>query len=614
MEEIKPPRWSWVHWWEANRDPYLAAPRQGESGQADERSAQAARQKAVTALVAAVKAQHPGLRAAATAALGRIGEPQATDALIDRARNDEDPGVRRTATLALGLMDTPEAESALLDKKAFGPQYRQWALAALGLMSRGGLESTVRLEQEAQQADPATAHIASWGLTRRQSPNATQTKRALVNKSRSPWVASDMILAIGREARPESIPFLADILLARPGARWVKAYASLEDIHRQIMADFRAYLDLQAQHEAQRKKQAQALEDWKRRNPDQPPPQPLTQPPPAPVAQRKHISGVEWTYASELRGSAAIALGMIDHPEARRALLEALRLPDDYYSDLYKGPALMSLGRIADGDCLLVLISFLEPPEPSNEQLNSPLRGYAALALGLYARPIQAEQESVDRPKVPEAADALIRRLLDRNETLEVRTACAVAIGLTQRTEYVKPLQALGSALAPTDELLLGYSLLARGMLADGTMIEPARKLLLETRDRTDMNGILARRAAVLGLGLLDRQEVVPILRAAWHLNHYVNREVILALALSGASGIGSMLVDLLEASTDPEEQSYFARCLGELFNRSQPGRLAWFLNESNYMLKNEVLLPFQSIANEFLFNYLIAAFGDEWR
>ena len=52
----------------------------------------------------------------------------------------------------------------------------------------------------------------------------------------------------------------------------------------------------------------------------------------------------------------------------------------------------------------------------------------------------------------------------------------------------------------------------------------------------------------------------------------------------------------------------------GPLGAKEPQSPLYWFVNDTNYMMKNENLLPYQQLANEFLFNYLIGSFGDEWK
>ena len=239
---------------------------------------------------------------------------------------------------------------------------------------------------------------------------------------------------------------------------------------------------------------------------------------------------------------------------------------------------------------------------------DSPLRGYAAVALGLYARPVRTPQGLQNRPHYEKVRMALAKRLADRDEEQEVRSACALALGLTGRTENLKLFQKAEKTIGRSQEILIGYTLLARGMLGDANILEPAKKFLAVARDRTDAAGILARRAAVLGLGVLGRQEGIPTLIDAWDLSYYVNREVALAFSLCEVYGVTDPLVKLLNESDKPLAQAFAARCLGELFTSSRPQRLARVLNDSNYTMKNRKMLPFQMLANEFLFRYLIPA------
>src|SRR5690606_19055043 len=165
---------------------------------------------------------------------------------------------------------------------------------------------------------------------------------------------------------------------------------------------------------------------------------------------------------------------------------------------------------------------FLSARGAYQKYYSSPLRGYAAIGLGLYAqRNLQVipDEEAFDteprgavrrpgtrpptsrpaeeageadpagggRPRFPVALAALSDRMLDPRELVETRTACALALGLTGRPEALPPLQALAKVVRPGDGTipgyspLVGYSLLARGMLRDHTIIEQARSFLTVT-------------------------------------------------------------------------------------------------------------------------------------
>jgi HEAT repeat protein len=247
---------------------------------------------------------------------------------------------------------------------------------------------------------------------------------------------------------------------------------------------------------------------------------------------------------------------------------------------------------------------------------DSPLRGFAALALGLYARPYDTAQGSADRVGFDRAIITLAERLEDDNEDQEVRTACALALGLAQRTVVLPVLHRAARAIEQRgrrqDNLIYGYLLLGSALAGDQTVVEPAGKFVLG-EDETSPSGILARRAAVLALGMSHSSPAVPVLTQAWHLNHYVNREVIVALRLVGGTGAAQPLLQRLHESKDAEERAYMAQALGELLATERPTRLVRLTAQGNYTIHNDKLLPVQRVANEFLYDYLIAGLGESW-
>jgi HEAT repeat protein len=193
-----------------------------------------------------------------------------------------------------------------------------------------------------------------------------------------------------------------------------------------------------------------------------------------------------------------------------------------------------------------------------------------------------------------------------------------VALGLSRRTEVlpvlIRSTQKLDLKRRATDELLFGFLLLGRALAGDRNLIEPATGLLVRQGDETSTVGILSRRAGVLALGVMKSGAVVPILTQAWHLNYYVNREVITALKLVGATGTAKPIIDRLRDSKDPKEQAYMAQALGELLAKEQPTRLTRLMAETNFTVRNDPIEPLKELANEFLFAYLIPCFGDTWK
>ncbi len=248
---------------------------------------------------------------------------------------------------------------------------------------------------------------------------------------------------------------------------------------------------------------------------------------------------------------------------------------------------------------------------------DSPLRGFAALALGLYAEPYDTPQGVADRIGYNWAILTLAERLEDDSESPEVRSACAVGLGLSRRTAVLPLMNRVMTKLKRTsgsnDALTYGYILLGRAMVGDTNVIEPARDFLLGRQDDTSPSGIMARRAAVLALGVMHSPTTIPILVKAWNLNFYVNREVIVAMRLAGATASAKTLLDHLKNSKDTKEQAYMAQAIGELLAPRQPTPLVQLIAHSNYTVRNDDLAPMQAYANEFLYQYLVQTLGSSW-
>ena len=103
-EELEPLPWTWLHWWEANRDRYLWQARLHGGGVFVDVAAERkqAIEKSVGALEDATRLDAAELRVAAAVALGRIGRPRCTKRLIELLK-DPVSDVRVAAMLALGM-------------------------------------------------------------------------------------------------------------------------------------------------------------------------------------------------------------------------------------------------------------------------------------------------------------------------------------------------------------------------------------------------------------------------------------------------------------------------------------------------------------------------------
>lgn len=614
ITELKPERWSWLHWWEANRDPYLEVMRQRvELQKPDPAVLGALRSEAAGLLPKMLESDWPAEQAAAALALGRIGDTDALGPLKTLASAKGPEIARWHALLAIGLLNAEGSESALLSFEADGPVLHRAALAAVGLLDSPGEETTRRLWSVVTQADPAAATIAMWSLRRHAAGQDPRTLQRLLLATPSFWLASETALALG-EVRDEdrgqgSLRLLVEMMLGGQRALRFPSCRTLRELDAMKRAVASQLTVDRLRYNAQYKQYKQKVEDYRAKfNPN------LALQPRQRAGQFDLVIGEEAIFLSRLRASAAIALGSWEDPVATKALIAMLREPNDDFNALPKGMAIMSLAHRTDKLVLPALVGVLDVDRRNLVAMEHPLRGYAAVALGLYARPVQTPQGVADRPAFDKALELIAATLADPREPVEVRCAAAVGLGLAGRTAALRPINTAAETLTDRDEMLIGYILLARGMLGDRNIVPIAQRFLALERDKTDMPGILARRAAVLGLGLCSADEAVPVLTEAWHLNHYVNREVVLALSLCEARGVARLVSRYARESNDPEERAFMAMVLGELLATQRPDRLAGFINASNYTLKDHGRMPYQRLANEFMFGYLLQAFGEAWR
>ncbi len=613
------PRWSWLHWWEANREPYLVSMRQTESlqpaGAGGAAQVAALRAEASPLLIKAIEqTTRDALRIEAALALGKMRHAPALATLTAMAARAEKPAERRAALVAVGLIGSPEAEKALVASEAPRPEDQVAALAAVGLLPK--IESTTlrqlrtkvtrdapgaRDQRESSAQKVGTSSVVTWSLRHHRQDDNLLYFRTLLRNSMSPWVASEALLGLG-------------------GTRDREAQRVLEEtLFGSALQDVRAYDNLELELRAKMQAAAGAAAGGRRpRGRDEDIGKDPDEETGALFAEPEHIA-MGW-----LRSSAAIALGQLEAPRAGTALLRFLD------EDVVKQPhlvtpqsfAIMSLAAYPTEASRDKLIALLGRPEQGGRlrtdvDRNSPLRGFAALALGLYARPHDTPQGPGDRPGFESAINTLGQRLDDDRETEEVRTACAVGLGLTKRTEVLPILLRATARLQErnrrTDVAVFGFVLLGRALAGDANVIEPAARMLQTSDDDTSPAGILSRRAAVLALGLTGNAAAVPVLTKAWHLNYHVNREVILAMRLVGAANAAGPVMERLRQSKDDEERAYMAQALGELLAVERPATLSRLTAGNNYTVRNEFLLPLQALANRFLYDYLIASFGEQW-
>lgn len=613
-------RWTWYHWWEANRDRYIWPDRldQGDiflDMAAIDKDRATFRASTVEALMGATHGKFPALRAMAAVSLGRMREPTAVKRLKEML-GDNDEDVRRAAMIGLALIDTAPARDALLALRDVPLLEEHALLISLGLTRSPEPRVRTRLTDALDKPPHPADRTAAWALARRDDADAGFERMAeTLLKTEDPWIASDAILALGHSGRPQYVKLLASILMQDKNARSLSVWKYMTRLYVERQRFFLAAKnapDLPTQRVAMANGYA-VLKTWLAKIPnryDEPKDQN-----PSTLHQ-----GIEKLYLSRLRVSAAIALGNINQAESRAALAAVVAAPDEDLGDDYRGMAIISLGKIGDDRTLPQLARILSPylKDGSDvlkpqDHLDSPMRGYAAIALGLQLRGSAPVHETEFSATLAELCRILAQTASNSQDTIEVRSACVLALGLSRHPLAKELLQKIGDTTSLKDEPLFGYWLLARGMVGDQDMITPAWNYLADTPDRIDHEGILGRRAAVLGLGLLRSQRGVLLMKKAWELNYYVSREVAFGLSICGDHQVTPVLIDMLHFSEKPLGSVFAAEVLGKLFEMRKPYRTAWLVNGSNYMIRNDEIRPYRKIGNEFLFEYMIKAFDEQW-
>ena len=627
-------RWSWVHWWEANRDLYLRPATQASHEQdVDPTVLAAIRADASVKLIEALQDPQVEPRLAAALALGRIGAPTTPgvhEALEHVAEKDESELARCYAILAIGMIGDESSETFLSTYKPNTQRLRSTMLLACGYLTSPSDKMQNRLRVFLNDATPMARYAALWALAHQRGGLTEKACLGLMQRDVSPWIVSDAILAAGPLAGDDGARALCAVVSgdqavnAWPGCRELETIRKAEAMGLTIEA-YRYWAGVYRRFMALSPTPQGALPQKMRL--DGSAPATDTVDADSPLRQKwlvefrglRMVRGISDIYKARLRSSAAIALGAAgDQPGATDALLKLLHERDNGYNLQPKCFALISLGQSGDksalDDMLLALSNNDERGHrKSQELLSSPLRGFAAIGLGLYARPYATSQGSTDRPEYQRAIDLLLERLLDDREQLEVRSACAVALGLTGRSANLKPLITNYDALDEANPLLGGYVLLSRALLGDRNLIEPIRAAMARKPQRDETTDLLTRRAAVLSLGVSGTSEAIPVLIGYWDEPYFVSREVILALSLCGVEGLTGRILPGVTGNGNQYERAYYAQIVGRTLERHHPPAVSRLLIGGNYQMWNGLILPFQRQSNRFLYDYLIPQFKDPW-
>jgi len=159
------------------------------------------------------------VRSAATSALGRIGDPSVTPALIELLDLGQEP--RRAATLALGLVAHPGATkvierlTTLLEKDSDAPT-RHFAAVSLGRIGGPAARASLQAALVKGKADMQPWVALGLGLVERGDPDGTVAPLLLerLEKESSSDARGALLIALGLTRDERAVPALEHFLTA----------------------------------------------------------------------------------------------------------------------------------------------------------------------------------------------------------------------------------------------------------------------------------------------------------------------------------------------------------------------------------------------------------------
>ena len=559
---------TWQTWWEFNKEPFLVPRISGtvtitgsddfylgarrRSGSIDVLVPNAAdlTDRIVPALGELLgRVRNRDVQSACLIALGKVGRDGVGVALIDElsqriARDDQE--VRESAVLALGiagrrdafetlsgLLQNTKAGRKLADRSAVRDRTRAFAAYGLGLLARRSGDAAL-----AQQV-----HDLLW-------PLLEQGSRI---KDRDLRVAAVSGLGVMRADTSRS----ADKRLA-----WQTVEHLLQWFDR----------DLGGGDELVQAHGAIAVARLLGRGS-------------TPLHQRCKQHFAQQLNARKRRGrailqSCAIALGMLVEPQERRAddqaFSEALqRHYEKGHDQATRFLAAIAVGRIGGAANRVWLMKAYQRGNKSTE------RPWLALALGLLAHPAARS----DKP------DALLGDLLLRDlqsaQTDDVRSALAVAVGLTGHAAAVPPMLRLLRD-SEGDQRVAGYLAIGLGLLGDSAAT-PAITAILERSERRPF--LLQQCAVALGcLGDVNaNQRLVAMMKKG-------NSAAVLAALATAVGRIGDRraidpLVELLrDKDMTKLAQAFVAAALGGVGDKDEMPWNVPFSVDSNFLTAIDTL------------------------
>lgn len=570
-------RLTWMQWWETNRDVYLqrALEMRGQLPAAASDEKKAAIAKAEKALQEASRSQDRDVRAEAALALARMGKGQ--ERLLELTR-DPDQRVRCRAWVGLGLLDD---EKDLLERADLDAAESVAVVTGLGLLDRPGDKAMARL-RECVKGSPSAevSRMALWALRVHPHPEDRELVLEALRTRPTPCLAIEAITTLGAVGDARDLAGLTEIGYAGPEAQKLPVFTFLKTMGASRSQTTDPALLL-------RGAACLALAQM-----------------PADVRTRADTGAVNQDVVR--------AANMLSQ-NAFKYQSEVIRSDGHniYYTpcSVYPGMATLGLAQYNGPELLLDMLKMKWPPITgcNPEKLPwQPPRGYAAMALGVYAgsrvSDLSYRDRMQDKKDRNNAVNTLRVVLESRDEPRHLRAACALALGLSGDTSYADPMVRMTEKGRLNDELIGGHIILGLGLMGDQRALGIAQGYLGsaqeidvkrigessafenaivfvrpagEPPDISNEDGVLARRAAVLGLAALADRRAGPMLLAQWGQNQWVSLEAAKAMGACGVYEGTDSLIALMKNASRPRTAALAAKSLGEMLDLGSPSRLS---------------------------------------